>query len=549
MIKEKTIIILFLIFTILPALTSFAETGEDLLTKGIESYNSGDYSNTQKLLTRAIPLIKEKSKAVEAHKYLAFVHIAYGENQKAHNEFIEALKIDNTFRLDPKMTSPKIMEVFRKAKAEIVSEGAISIITKPEGAKVYLNGNLIGETPLRQNEIVAGEHKIIIKKRGYEPIEAGITVKDKILTNIEHTLTEATGILNINTAPGNATVIFDNESIGNAPLKIKNVSSGAHTLKISKKGYDDLVKELAFNKGEEKALTTALKKRVVLLGPLTEKDQQAGAATAKNLIIETLRDLPFHQLITVPEEKEAELLGQYSITLAALTDHLHPLPKIGNQRLREASERLNSELFIITGIIKDKTGPKLLFGLFHSEMERPDMIIIDILQEDVKRPLIKIKKTFELSPDIFFNKSLPIEIRTPFNPPLIRGDAGGVDLLFNLFVDRINEMARDKETAGYGYLNLGSYHLHLKNWKEAIAAYNQVALSNKEGLGKGTAIFRIGEVYENLGYWSEAAEYYYRAMAQFPQNTLISNQGEAVSSAAQKRLKRLRSLGLIREKY
>lgn len=110
-------------------------------------------------------------------------------------------------------------------------------------------------------------------------------------------------------------------------------------------------------------------------------------------------------------------------------------------------------------------------------------------------------------------------------------------------------MTRDKETAGYGYLNLGSYHLHLKNWKEAIAAYNQVALSNKEGLGKGTAIFRIGEVYESLGYWNEAAEYYYRAMAQFPQNTLISNQGEAVSSAAQKRLKRLRSLGLIRERY
>ena len=191
------------------------------MLKGIESYNSGDYAATQKLLVKALSLLKENSKLVEARKHLAFVYIAYGENQKAQDQFTEALKIDNAFRLDAKTTSPKIMDVFRKAKAGVVAEGAISVITKPEGAKVYLDSNLIGETPLRQDEVSAGQHKIMIKKKGYEVIEGEITVKDKVMTNIEYNLSESTGVLNIISEPSQADVSFDSESIGKAPIKIK----------------------------------------------------------------------------------------------------------------------------------------------------------------------------------------------------------------------------------------------------------------------------------------------------------------------------------------
>lgn len=543
----KKIFIIFILNSLIGLIClngSHAETGEDLLRKAIENYNSGDYSVTQRLLTKAIPLIKDKSMAVEAHKHLAFVYIAYGENQKAHNEFIEALRIDDAFRLDPKITSPKIMEVFRKAKSEVILEGAISIITKPEGAKAHLDGNLIGETPLRQEEIVAGRHKIMIKKKGYEVIEGEIAIKDKVMTNIEYTLLESTGILNVISEPSQADISFDSEPVGKSPIKIKNVSSGSHMVRISKKNYDDFEKDTAFNKGEEKRLNITLKKRLVLIGPITEAGQTEGRAVARNLLIDNLKDMQAYQLITLPEEKDGEALKQSNINIKSVSSHL--LPTVGNEiRLKELSGKLNSELFIIACLIKDKAGPKLIFTLFNSEMERPDIVVIDLLQEDVKQPLLKIRKAFDLPLDPFFNKSLPVEIRAP----LTQGDMGGIELLLNLFVDRINEKARDKETSGYGYLNLGNYHLRLRNWKEAIAAYNQVALANKEGLGRGTALFRIGEVYENLNYWNEAAEYYYRAMTQFPQNTLINNQGETIYSAAQKKLKKLRSMGLIRERY
>src|SRR4030066_1532006 len=281
-------IFLILIFnSLIAAGSSFAETGEELLLKGIESYNSGDYTATQKILAKALPLLKENSKLVEAHKHLAFIYIAYGENQKAQDAFTEALKIDNAFRLDAKATSPKIMEVFRKAKAGVVAEGAISVITKPEGAKAYLDNNLIGETPLRQDEVLAGQHKITIKKRGYEVIEGEIAVKDKVMTNIEYALLESTGVLNIISEPSPADVSFDSEPIGKSPVKLKNVSGGSHILKISKKYYDDFEKETAFNKGEEKGLNITLKKRLVLIGPITEAGKTEGRGVERNLLIDS----------------------------------------------------------------------------------------------------------------------------------------------------------------------------------------------------------------------------------------------------------------------
>ncbi|MBI5180515.1 MAG: PEGA domain-containing protein [Nitrospirae bacterium] len=516
---------------------AFAETGEELLLKGVESYNSGDYVATQKLITKVLPLLKDNSKIIEAHKYLAFVYIAYGENQKAQDEFTEALKIDNAFRLDAKTTSPKIMEVFRKAKAGVVAEGAISVITKPEGAKVYLDNNLIGETPLRQDEVSAGQHKIMIKKRGYEVIEGEIAVKDKVMTNIEYALSESTGALNIISEPSQADVFFDSEPVGKSPVKLKNVSAGSHIVKVSKKYYDDFEKEVVFNKGEEKGLNITLKKRLALIGPITEAGQTEGRAVARNLLIDSFKDMQAYQLIALAEEKEAEALKQYNISIRSVLSYLLPqAEKKMEFKLSELSERVNAELFIIACLIKDKAGPKLIFTLFNSEMERPDIFIIDLIQEDVKQPLLKIRKALEFQPSL----SKPAEVR---------GEKGVI--LFNHFISSVKEMTKDnnKENAGIGYLNLGNYHANMKNWKEAIAAYNQVASANKAGLGKGTALFRIGEVYENLNYWNEAAEYYYMAMKQFPQNTIDNNEGEAVSSVSLKRLKRLHSLGLIRERY
>ncbi|MEK6678615.1 MAG: PEGA domain-containing protein [Nitrospirota bacterium] len=516
---------------------AFAETGEELLLKGVESYNNGDYAATQKLLVKALPLLKENSKLVEAHKHLAFVYIAYGENQKAQDQFTEALKIDNAFRLDAKTTSPKIMDVFRKAKAGVVAEGSISVITKPEGAKVYLDSNLIGETALRQDEVLAGQHKIMIKKKGYEVIEGEIAVKDKIMTNIEYTLSESTGVFNVISEPLQADVFFDGEPIGKSPVKIKNVSGGSHIVKISKKYYDDFEKETAFNKGEEKGLNITLKKRLALLGPITETGQTEGRAVARNLLIDSFKSMQTYQLIALAEEKEAEALKQYNISLSSVMSYLLPqAEKKIEFKLYELSEKVNAELFIIACLIKDKAGPKLIFALFNSGMERPDIFVIDLVQEDVKQPLTKIRKALEFQPSL----SKPAEIR---------GEKGVI--LFNHFITRIKEMSKDsnKESAGIGYLNLGNYHANMKNWKEAISAYNQVASASKTGIGKGTALFRIGEVYENLNYWNEAAEYYYRSMKQFPQNTIDNNEGEAVFSAALKRLKRMHSLGLIRERY
>ena len=54
----------------------------------------------------------------EIHKYLAFCYVAYGQRDKAVNEFLEVLRIYPNHRFDKQIYSPKIIEVFEFAQQE-----------------------------------------------------------------------------------------------------------------------------------------------------------------------------------------------------------------------------------------------------------------------------------------------------------------------------------------------------------------------------------------------------------------------------------------------
>ena len=86
--------------------------------------------------------------------------------------------------------------------------------------------------------------------------------------------------------------------------------------------YDDFEKETAFNKGEEKGLNITLKKRLVLIGPITEAGQTEGRAVARNLLIDSFKAMQAYQLITLPDEKEAEALKQSDVNIKTVLSHL-----------------------------------------------------------------------------------------------------------------------------------------------------------------------------------------------------------------------------------
>ena len=63
-----------------------------------------------------------------------------------------------------------------KKKKTIIPEVSLSINTIPENVDVFLDGNLLGKTPLAGEKISAGDHNFEIQKEGYAPISYDLSV-------------------------------------------------------------------------------------------------------------------------------------------------------------------------------------------------------------------------------------------------------------------------------------------------------------------------------------------------------------------------------------
>ncbi|MBN2620408.1 hypothetical protein JXB22_04885 [candidate division WOR-3 bacterium] len=103
------------------------EMPDDSLVRMLEAaksfYNGGEYESAIRELEDALQYLKQLKSGdqVEAHKYLAFSYVAFGDNEKAKVQFKKALILNPTLELDPAQVSPKIIKVFEEAKSEMAT--------------------------------------------------------------------------------------------------------------------------------------------------------------------------------------------------------------------------------------------------------------------------------------------------------------------------------------------------------------------------------------------------------------------------------------------
>ena len=167
-----------------------AESGDALLSQAVKAYESGEYAVCIDKLSKAIPLLKDPKERIEAFKTMAFAYMAFPDKKKeARQQFCEILKLDRAFELDPIMTPPKILTVFREARERCFGGIEVQVSSRDQeavsGAKVYLNGELIGETPLRRKDILPGHYELEIHKDGFPSFKARVSIKEAKSTPIE----------------------------------------------------------------------------------------------------------------------------------------------------------------------------------------------------------------------------------------------------------------------------------------------------------------------------------------------------------------------------
>ncbi len=115
---RRTLVVLLFIF--LNHAYGQVPAAQDSTLRAIDTlFTNGSYLSSELEARRLLetPVISDSVKA-QAEKYIAFSLVAQGQNEAATEHFISAMKLDPGFSLDPVLTSPKIMSVYRDAREQ-----------------------------------------------------------------------------------------------------------------------------------------------------------------------------------------------------------------------------------------------------------------------------------------------------------------------------------------------------------------------------------------------------------------------------------------------
>ena len=127
-----------------------------------------------------------------------------------------------------------------------IKPGSISIVSKPSGAKITINGKHYGDTPLKMSNLKPGSFAIQLEKTGYDPVTQNVELPPGENLELMLNLDSNTGGADIVTQPAGLTLYLDGKMIGVSeknPLdaniskifKIRNLSMGRHRLTIAHK--------------------------------------------------------------------------------------------------------------------------------------------------------------------------------------------------------------------------------------------------------------------------------------------------------------------------
>jgi len=138
----------------------------------------------------------------------------------------------------------------------------LAITTTPPGAKVWLDGVLVGTTtPLFLSNVPAAAHQVRVAAEGYVPAEMSVrTTEGDTAMPLRFILQPATGALEVDSDPAPATVRVDGEVAGETPLSHPNLPPGTHRVLVERPGYRPFSRAVDVSSGATERLTARLER-------------------------------------------------------------------------------------------------------------------------------------------------------------------------------------------------------------------------------------------------------------------------------------------------
>lgn len=182
-------------------------------------------------------------------------------------------------------------------------KGALQVTSIPK-SKVYLNGKLIGQTPLCQCEpadmLAAGDYTIRLVPEGKDltPFEDKITITNSILTVVDRTFGQGafsegsiitlTQLSNKNAIemlimsfPENVEVFVDNVAAKNTPTLVKDgLTESDHEIKLKREGYKEKIIRIKTAKGYKLTMVAFLGVDPSIVSPTTPETEKPATSAA-----------------------------------------------------------------------------------------------------------------------------------------------------------------------------------------------------------------------------------------------------------------------------
>ncbi len=125
------------------------------------------------------------------------------------------------------------------APVDKVEYGTLRVNSRPQGAEVYVDGDLKGRTPLTVPRVEAGDRTVIIHSDGFADSTEAVTVRANQTTDLSKALAEMTGKLEVTTVPDDAQVFIDDKYVGQSPYKNPALRVGSYKVALKLKNYSD----------------------------------------------------------------------------------------------------------------------------------------------------------------------------------------------------------------------------------------------------------------------------------------------------------------------
>jgi len=126
--------------------------------------------------------------------------------------------------------------------------GTLHLVSVPQGARFYLNGEAQGVAPLVIPNLKPGDYSVRAEKEGYGTVTRTVKIGNGVSAREEFRLSNVMGRLEIRTDPAGAQLVFDGHLLGSTKAQsdeagfsnvfpIENILEGEHVLVIRKEGY------------------------------------------------------------------------------------------------------------------------------------------------------------------------------------------------------------------------------------------------------------------------------------------------------------------------